>query len=147
MTTLATPPTPSETKSRHPSDPLPILAPHEASEYRPADEASAGRFFAEHASEVAADQRQRQVLRKAMVAYDGAVARIKTRFLDHENARRRAALVKRDAIEHLDRYLEQFEKNVVANGGVVHWAETGDDAVRIILDIARRNDVRHVVKG
>lgn len=122
------------------TNPLPIIDPHEA-ERDPAG------YFQSHAAVKAHDLVHRKVLRKAIGNYFHSVGHAKERFLDHEDARRRAAAIKRDAIEHLDRYLEEFETNVIENGGVVHWAEDAEEAKRIILEIAKRNNVSHVVKG
>ncbi|HSE98606.1 MAG TPA: LutB/LldF family L-lactate oxidation iron-sulfur protein, partial [Blastocatellia bacterium] len=36
---------------------------------------------------------------------------------------------------------------VSRNGGKVHWASTGEEACRLVLDIARKNGVRRVVKS
>ncbi|HKP13944.1 MAG TPA: LutB/LldF family L-lactate oxidation iron-sulfur protein [Blastocatellia bacterium] len=66
---------------------------------------------------------------------------------DGDALRDRARQVKAHTIHHLDRYLVQLEENVKALGGHVHWARTGDEACAIILDIARRNRVRSVVKS
>lgn len=95
----------------------------------------------------APDLEHRRVLRKATGTYYTAVAKAKGRFLNHEEARNRAAHIKRDAIEHLDQYLEQFEANLKKNGGHVHWAETADDAVRIIIEIGKKAGVSHTVKS
>ena len=84
---------------------------------------------------------------KQPVLFFGAVERAKGRFLHHEEARNRAARVKRDAIENLDRYLEEFESNLTKNGGHVHWAQTADEAVRLIIDIAKKAGVSHTVKS
>ena len=78
----------------------------------------------------AADLRHRAVIQKNIATYDAAVARGKARFADWQNARSRAAAVKWETINHLDRYLEQFERNVLANGGHVFWAETAAGRAR-----------------
>jgi L-lactate dehydrogenase complex protein LldF len=81
-----------------------------------------------------------------------------TRFVDSRNAvfkafpegdalRDRARQIKEAVLQRLDFYLEQLVDNVERLGGHVHFAATGDEARRIILDIARRHDVRLVVKG
>jgi L-lactate dehydrogenase complex protein LldF len=103
--------------------------------------------FDRSAHEVAGDLTHRRVLRKALGSYDTAYSKAKGRFIDHEDARRRAARIKRDAVEHLADYLEQFEANVIRNGGQVHWAQSADEATQLILDIARRAGVTHVVKS
>ncbi len=64
-----------------------------------------------------------------------------------EALRRRARLVKRRVIEHLDHYLQTFEERCRSNGIEVHWAADAAEAQRIILKIARRNNVRTVVKS
>jgi L-lactate dehydrogenase complex protein LldF len=47
----------------------------------------------------------------------------------------------------LDVWLERFEKEATRRGVTVHWAETHEDANRIIVDIARANDVKKVIKS
>lgn len=64
-----------------------------------------------------------------------------------ENLRRRAKEIKKDTIEHLDQYLEILEDNVRKAGGTVHWANDGNEACRIILNITLKNNVRSVVKS
>jgi L-lactate dehydrogenase complex protein LldF len=66
---------------------------------------------------------------------------------DGEALRDRAREIKEQTIAHLDHYLVQLEQSVERLGGDVHWARTGDEACAIILDIARRNQVRRVVKS
>lgn len=55
--------------------------------------------------------------------------------------------IKKHTIEHLDKYLLLLEENVREAGGHVHWARDGEEARNIIIDIARRNGVRSVVKS
>jgi len=109
--------------------------------------AEAAHYFRDRAAVVSFDPQHRRTLRKAIGNYSGAVVKGKARFHDHEAARRRAGAIKRDAILHLDRYLEEFERNVVANGGVVHWAQNADEARDIIVSVAKKAGVTHVVKG
>jgi L-lactate dehydrogenase complex protein LldF len=66
---------------------------------------------------------------------------------DGEALRDRARAIKAHTIAHLDHYLVQLEQSVERLGGHVHWARTGDEACAVILDIARRNAVRTVVKS
>ena len=61
--------------------------------------------------------------------------------------RDRARDIKNHTLDNLDLYLEAYEAKVVASGGHVHWAETAEDARRIILDICRTVDARTVTKG
>jgi L-lactate dehydrogenase complex protein LldF len=55
--------------------------------------------------------------------------------------------LKNHTLANLDLYLERYEQNVIAHGGQVHWAETAEDAQRIVLGICRAADARIVNKG
>ena len=49
-------------------------------------------------------------------------------------------------ISHLDHYLTLLEKRVTEAGGHVHWARDGEEANRIVLEIASSHGVRRGVK-
>src|SRR6266404_6099849 len=66
---------------------------------------------------------------------------------DGEALRDRAREIKEETIGNLDSYLTQLEENVVRLGGTVHWARTGKEARAIVLELARRNNVKRIVKG
>jgi L-lactate dehydrogenase complex protein LldF len=68
--------------------------------------------------------------------------------LEHADLVRDAArLARLRAITTLADHLERFEARLVANGAHVHWAETPDDANRIVAAIAARTRVRRIVKS
>ena len=46
----------------------------------------------------------------------------------------------------LPELLEQFEANVIAHGGVVHWATDAEEANRIVTDLVRAQGVDEVIK-
>jgi len=108
---------------------------------------TASEQFLRDAATKTADLRHRAVIQKNIGSYDAAVTRGKSRYADWQNARSRAAAIKWETINHLDRYLEQFERNVLENGGHVFWAETAVDAREHVLLLARRHGVRKVVKS
>ena len=103
--------------------------------------------FLTAAASKANDLRHRGVVQKNIGSYNAAVARGKTRFADWQEARSVAAQIKWETINHLDRYLEEFERKVIENGGQVHWAEDAEQARQIILSIARRHGVTKIVKS
>ncbi len=55
--------------------------------------------------------------------------------------------IKDYTLANLDRYLARFERQVVANGGQVHWAETPEQACAAVLDICRAAGAKMVAKG
>ncbi|MCA9954579.1 MAG: iron-sulfur cluster-binding protein [Anaerolineales bacterium] len=64
-----------------------------------------------------------------------------------QTLRQQAAAIKRHALNHLPDLLEEAEANMLANGIQVLWASDGDEANRHVLEIARRHDVKSVVKS
>ena len=79
--------------------------------------------------------------------YNDSVVKGKQQFADLELARQRAKNIKWKTIEHLDSYLEQFEKNFTSRGGKLIWAETGEEALQAVLQICREKNTRQVVKA
>ncbi|MCK5717134.1 MAG: lactate utilization protein, partial [Thiomargarita sp.] len=92
------------------------------------------------------------------VNLQNALARSKSHFIDHRRSaidalpefnalRHRARDIKAHTLEHLDVYLELFEKQVLASGGQVHWAVTAKDACDAVLEICKTAKAHSVVKG
>ncbi|HKF23032.1 MAG TPA: LutB/LldF family L-lactate oxidation iron-sulfur protein [Candidatus Angelobacter sp.] len=103
--------------------------------------------FLRDAAEKSADLVHREIIRKNMESYDAAHDKGRGRFKDWEAARRRCQEIKREAVNHLDKYLVQFEANVLAHGGHVFWAEDSAQACAYICDLAQRRKVKTVVKS
>jgi L-lactate dehydrogenase complex protein LldF len=55
--------------------------------------------------------------------------------------------IKNHTLAHLDLYLEEYERRVVAQGGHVHFAATAGEARAIILRICQALDAKTVTKG
>lgn len=88
------------------------------------------------------------------VALGRATAQLGTRrqaaFASLEDADRVRDLARRAKLEmlrDLASHLQRFEERLIANGVQVHWAETAEDANRIVVEIARRASVKRIVKG
>lgn len=103
--------------------------------------------FLRQAIEKSSDPALRAKLRTNIASYQAAVDRGLKRFVDWEAARRHIQNRKWEAINHLDRYLLEFEENVKARGGHVFWAETAQDARDYICNLAKERGVQRVVKA
>ncbi len=68
-------------------------------------------------------------------------------FEEWEQLRASARRIKEWTIGQLDEYLEMLEANVIKAGGTVHWANDAKEACEIILDIAKKHNVKSVVKS
>jgi len=64
-----------------------------------------------------------------------------------QQLRELGSLIRANALRKLPELLEQLEANCTANGIQVHWAETVDEANKLVLEIAQRHKVKSVVKG
>ncbi|MBL8213235.1 MAG: iron-sulfur cluster-binding protein, partial [Bryobacterales bacterium] len=93
---------------------------------------------------------------KVQLAVYSATARLKEKrqevvadevLPEYQELREAAHQLKRHAIENLDYYLEQFEANVIANGGKVIWARTGQEVADFILEVAKRRGANLLVKS
>lgn len=103
--------------------------------------------FLRNAAVKSADLAHRRTIRRAIDTYEAAVERGRARFLDWQAGRERCREIKWDAVNHLDRYLLEFESRVKARGGRVFWAETADDARQYIAGLAASRGVHTVVKS
>ncbi len=63
------------------------------------------------------------------------------------NWREAAKLIKDYGLSRLDETLVQFEENLTKKGVKVYWAKDAEEANKIVLDIAKENNVRSVVKA
>ncbi len=61
--------------------------------------------------------------------------------------RQAAAAVKNYALANLDELLVQFERNISARGVEVLYAEDAEEANRLVIDIAKKHNVKNVVKS
>ncbi len=103
--------------------------------------------FLRDAATKSADLVHRDIIRRNMESYDTAHLKGRGRFKNWEAARSKCQEIKREAVNHLDKYLLQFEENVVAHGGHVFWAADGEEACAYITELAARHNVKTVVKS
>lgn len=85
----------------------------------------------------------RHTLEKTLHSRAGAVAEVP----NWEELRRHARSVKAHTLARLDHYLEELERRVVEKGGQVVWAETAQEAIYFLLDLAHRKQIHKIVKS
>jgi L-lactate dehydrogenase complex protein LldF len=66
---------------------------------------------------------------------------------DFELLREKASQLKKHTLSHLDYYLEEFEKNFTAQGGIIHWAKDAEEARSIIVSICKKHNAKTIAKG
>lgn len=66
---------------------------------------------------------------------------------DWELLRETASQIKLNVLGNLDNYLEQFEKNALANGIKVHWAADAAEHNQLVLSIIQQHGIQKLVKS
>jgi L-lactate dehydrogenase complex protein LldF len=103
--------------------------------------------FLKDAGVMAGDLRHRRIIRTALGNYEIARDKRKASFQDWQGARQLAAETKWEAINHLDKYLEQLVANLEARGTKVHWASNAAQAREIVLGIVQAKKAQSVIKS
>jgi L-lactate dehydrogenase complex protein LldF len=103
--------------------------------------------FNANAHEALANEDLQTALRTARVGFVSKRAKARAQVPEFDDMRDGARDLKDHVLANLDLYLEEYERKVIASGGVVHWAETAEDARRIVLDICRKAGAKTVNKG
>lgn len=101
--------------------------------------------FKARAGQKLADQRLQQNLKKLSTKFVSARADAMTQ-IDFPATRAALKARRNRALENLDAWLEAFEREATRRGTTVLFAETTADAARLVADIARRHDVKKVIK-
>ncbi|KWB48884.1 (Fe-S)-binding protein [Burkholderia ubonensis] len=101
--------------------------------------------FKARAGQKLADQRLQQNLKKLSTKFVSARADAMTQ-IDFPATRAALKARRNRALENLDAWLEAFEREATRRGTTVLFADTTADAARLVADIARRHDVKKVIK-
>ena len=95
----------------------------------------------------AADLEHRRKINFNIGKYNAVVPIGKKQFTNVMEAREMAKIKKWDAIEHLDQYLEMFERKITERGAKVLWAETAEEALAHIGKICSEKKCKTLVKS
>jgi L-lactate dehydrogenase complex protein LldF len=94
-----------------------------------------------------ADQRLQQNLKKLSTKFVSGRAAAITELDDFEGTRNAAIERRMRAIENLDVWLETFEKKATSQGATVLFAESAEEASRLVVEIAKKHGVKKVTKS
>ena len=93
------------------------------------------------------DSEHRRKLRFNITQYDKKVIEGKKQFAQLELAKQRASAIKTRVIDHLDKYLIEFEANFIKRGGKVIWAQDSEECMSEVTRIMKSANFRTVVKS
>src|SRR5262249_29599782 len=103
--------------------------------------------FADRVDSALADAGLRTALDRATSQLGSRRVLALTTLPQADRVRDQARAARLAALADLASNLERFETKLVANGAQVHWAETAEDANRLIVDIAKRTRTARAVKS
>lgn len=95
----------------------------------------------------AADLEHRRKINFNIAKYNAVVPIGKSQFTDVNITRERAKNIKWEAIEHLDKYLVEFEQKITARGATVIWANDTAEALEAIGKICKERNCKTLVKS
>jgi L-lactate dehydrogenase complex protein LldF len=101
--------------------------------------------FSRMAARYTADLDHRALIQRALRSYEVKRDEYKARYQSWGEARQASSEIKWDAINHLDRYLEEFIGKLEARGTQVFVASTGTQARDYIVQVARENEVKKII--
>jgi len=102
--------------------------------------------FPEAAAEILHDTQLRKNVAHATDVIQRKRAIVVAEKDDWQALRDAGAAIRREALQHLDTYLEQFEQQFTRAGGHVHWALDAEEAQRIVLALLREAQATEIIK-
>ncbi|HVY06211.1 MAG TPA: LutB/LldF family L-lactate oxidation iron-sulfur protein [Burkholderiales bacterium] len=103
--------------------------------------------FKQVASRKLADAKVQKALRNAKGKLVVARAKVIGELDNFEDIREAAARIRDYSLANMDLLLEEWEKRAVAAGTIVHWAESPQQVNDLVIEIARKHQVRKIIKS
>lgn len=103
--------------------------------------------FKRRAGQKLADLRLQQNLKKLSTKFVSGRASAILELEDFEGTRDAAIERRMRAIENLDVWLDTFEKEATRRGATVLYAESAEDASRLVVEIAKQHGVKKAIKS
>jgi L-lactate dehydrogenase complex protein LldF len=103
--------------------------------------------FKENAARALADAKLQRALGNVKTGFIAKRAAARAALPEFDALRSAAVEIKNHALDHLDIYLEEYERKAVESGGHVHWARDAAEACAIVLQICRDTNAKTVTKG
>src|SRR5580704_5994856 len=92
------------------------------------------------------DTQLRKNVRHATDVIQAKRTRVVAEMPDWQELRESGRQIRQHTMEHLDFYLEEFERNCTKAGGVVHWARDAAEARQIIVGLVKGVGAEEVIK-
>ena len=101
--------------------------------------------FIQEAKKGMADKSHREQMNLTISRFMGSFQKSAKQFPNLELAKMRAARLRWKTINHLDKYLIEFESNFIKSGGKVIWAKDMDEVTTSIDNILSKGNVNSLM--
>lgn len=109
---------------------------------------SESKIFKKEANSKGFDIDHRKTINFNISKYDAAVSKgQKNLYHKLDLAKTRAGFLKYKVVNELDKYLIEFESNLLKNGGRIIWAQNASEAFVEIIKIVKRHNLKTAVKS
>ena len=105
------------------------------------------RKFYNASLKVGFDQDHRDKIEHQISQYNAAVKIGKQQYERLDLAKQRAAKIKRNVLDELEKNLKEFEGNFLKNGGEIIWAENTEEAIDAVVELVNKHSIKRVVKS
>jgi len=102
--------------------------------------------FPKAAKALLREEQMRANVRRATETIQGKRGKLVAEKTDWQQLRESARQIRAHVLQHLDVYLEEFERNFTAAGGHVHWARNAEEAQQIVMALAKQVNAAEVIK-
>jgi L-lactate dehydrogenase complex protein LldF len=105
------------------------------------------RSFLEQAKSGIEDQHVHSIRQRNLRIHRTNCKNVAAKLPEFEALKDASVAIRDHVLEHLDLYLEEFERKVTDHGGTVHWCRTSEEARDTILEICKRAGAKTTTKG
>ncbi|MGH1486421.1 MAG: lactate utilization protein B [Cellvibrionaceae bacterium] len=103
--------------------------------------------FYQNVSEALAQPNLKRTIRRTTDKAEQKRAEAIANFPNFDKASAQGQKVKDHVIKHMAYYLSEFERNAIEQGATVHWASTGEQASKIVLDICKQHEAKKITRS
>ena len=105
-----------------------------------------GAIFSQNVKQIAFDDEHLKKMRARYDLFMCVAEDCADHYANIELEKSRAFNIRNKAFKYYDKYLVDFETNVIQNGGIVRWARDAEEAKYMIYDILNAEKSKNVVK-
>ena len=105
-----------------------------------------GIFFNQNVKHIAFDEEHQKKMLARYIFFMCVAEDYANHYANIELEKNRAFNIRNKAFKYYDKYLVDFETNVINNGGIVKWARDAEEAKYMIYDILNAEKAKNVIK-